>query len=423
MFEDVLHIMERQSGESFAETGSTRSLWMNEWSKLLLQAFDPDRKVVYVSAYAFPLEILAAFDVVPFDFELASGMMGAMKLSVPTMVESEDRGYSADVCSFHRIALGAFYQKQFPEPDLMITTSLYCDGKAKTNELLSILHQKQAMLLQVPAAINRDSIRYVEQQLRQIAAGIAATAGQPLDEDRLKEAVRSSNRARISQQKMLDLLKHRPAPWGGFELVSFSINSLWLSASEVKEKLNELYAREMKRRIEGGDLEAERHRLYWFAWIPTYPSNLFDVLAEHHVSVPLCENFRVYWDEIDEENPFEGLALKCLKNPFVGPGARRTESLEEIAEDYAIDGALLFATPACRHSKTTHRILRDRAMKLGVPFLTLDMDIGDPRGYSPEQTRARVEEFIEILYQRQSSEAEGLWSATSGPAQGLVRAP
>jgi len=29
-----------------------------------------------------------------------------------------------------------------------------------------------------------------------------------------------------------------------------------------------------------------------------------------------------FWDEIDEENPFEGLALKCLKNPFVGPGAR-----------------------------------------------------------------------------------------------------
>jgi benzoyl-CoA reductase/2-hydroxyglutaryl-CoA dehydratase subunit BcrC/BadD/HgdB len=39
-------------------------------------------------------------------------------------------------------------------------------------------------------------------------------------------------------------------------------------------------------------------------------------------------------------------------------------------------------------------------MKLGVPFLTLDMDISDPRGYSPEQTRTRVEEFIEILDQR-----------------------
>jgi benzoyl-CoA reductase/2-hydroxyglutaryl-CoA dehydratase subunit BcrC/BadD/HgdB len=348
------------------------------------------------------MEILAAFDVVPFDFELASGMMGAMKLSVPAAVESEDRGYSTDVCSFHRIALGAFYQGQFPKPELLLTTSFFCDGKAKTNEILSILHRKEAMLLQVPAEINRDSIRYVEQQLRQIVAKIAATFGQPFDEDRLKEAVRSSNRARRTQQRMLDRLKLRPAPWDGFQLVSFSINSLWLAGREIKEKLNDLFLREMEQQIEADGVEPERHRLYWFAWIPTYPSNLFDILADHQVSVPLCETFRVFWDEIDEENPLEGLALKCLKNPFVGPGARRTEGLDAIAEDYAIDGAMLFATPACRHSKTTHRILRDQLMELGVPFLTLDMDIGDPRGYSPDQTRARVEEFIEVLDQRES---------------------
>jgi benzoyl-CoA reductase/2-hydroxyglutaryl-CoA dehydratase subunit BcrC/BadD/HgdB len=408
MYEDVIRVMERQSGEAFAEDGSTRSLWMHEWSKLVLRAFEPEEKVVYVSAYAFPMEILGAFDVVPFDFELASGMIGTSKMGVPTMIECEGRGYSPDVCSFHRIALGAFYANHFPTPDLLLTTSFYCDGKAKTNELLSILYRKEAMLLQVPAEINRDSIRYVERQLREIAARIATTVGQPLDEDRLKEAVRRSNRARRLQQRMLTLLKRRPAPWGGSQLISFSINSLWLAFSEVKERLNNSLLREMEQRIEGHDLGPERHRIYWLAWLPTYPSSLFDILAEHEVSVPLCETFRVFWDEIDDENPFEGLALKCLRNPFVGPGTRRTEDLETIVEDYAIDGALLFATPACRHSKTTHRLLRDRTMKLGVPLLTLDMDISDPRGVSPEQIRKRLEEFIEILDEHESPGGEAL---------------
>ena len=154
------------------------------------------------------------------------------------------------------------------------------------------------------------------------------------------------------------------------------------------------------------DTGLERYRVYWLAWLPTYPSNLFDVLDEHQVSVPLCETFRVYWDEIDEENPFQGLALKCLRNPFVGPGARRTDGLETIAAEYAIDGAILFATPSCRHSKSAHRLLRDRTTELGVPLLTLDMDISDPRGYSPEQIRTRVEEFVEILDQRRDSTAE-----------------
>jgi benzoyl-CoA reductase/2-hydroxyglutaryl-CoA dehydratase subunit BcrC/BadD/HgdB len=402
MYRDMIQAMERQTGDAFRETGSATSLWMHEWSKLVLRAFDPDAKVVFVSAYAFPMELLAAFDVVPFDFELASAMIGTTKMGVPTMLECEDRGHSQDVCSFHRIALGAFHMDYFPKPDLLLTTSYYCDGKAKTNEILSILHEKEAMLLQVPAEISRNALRYVEQQLRQIADKIAKTVGRPFDQEKLKEAVRSSNRARRAQQKMLELLKHRPAPWGGRELISFSINSLWLSASEVKERLNSEFLRQMERAIEADQAGPERHRIYWFAWIPTYPSNLFEVLAEHQVSVPLCENFRVFWDEIDEENPFEGLALKCLKNPFVGAGARRTEGLEAITKDYAIDGALLFATPACRHSKSTHRILRDQMMKLGAPLLTLDMDISDPRGYSPEQTRSRLEEFFEILGQRKS---------------------
>jgi benzoyl-CoA reductase/2-hydroxyglutaryl-CoA dehydratase subunit BcrC/BadD/HgdB len=400
MYENMMRAMEQGSGQTLRETGGARSLWMNEWSKLVLRAFDPDQKVVYVSAYAFPLELTAAFDVVPFDFELASGMMGSTKLGLPTMVEAEERGYSQDVCSFHRIALGASRLDYLPKPDLLLTTSFYCDGKAKTNELLSTRYRKEAMLLQVPAEINKDAVRYVERQLRQMADRVATVAGHPLDEDRLKEAVRSSNRARRSQQKMLDLLKHRPAPWGGFQLVSFSINAQWFTGTPQKEKLNFEFVRQMEQAIEAAEAGPERHRIYWLAWIPTYPSNLFEVLEEHQVSVPVCETFRVFWDEIDEERPFEGLALKCLKNPFVGSGARRTQALETLTEEYAIDGALLFATPACRHSKTAHRVLRDRLMQLGVPLLTLDMDISDPRGYSAEGTRARLEEFVEILDQR-----------------------
>lgn len=400
MYENMMHAMEQATGEALRETGSARSLWMNEWAKLVLRAFEPDQKVVYISAYAFPLELTAAFDVVPFDFELASAMIGSTKLGVPTMIEAEEKGYSQDVCSFHRIALGASLLDYFPKPELLLTTSFFCDGKVKTNELLSILHEKEAMLLQVPAEITSDAVRYVEQQLRLAAERIAAVAGHPLDEDRLKEAVRSSNRARRSQQRMLELLEHRPAPWGGFELVSFSINAQWFNGTPVKEKLNFEFVRQMEQAIEADEAGPERHRIYWLAWIPTYPSNLFEVLEEHQVGVPVCETFRVFWDEIDEERPFEGLALKCLKNPFIGAGARRAQGLETLTEDYAIDGALLFATPACRHANAAHRVLRDRFMRVGVPLLTLDMDISDPRGYSPEGTRARLEEFIEILDQR-----------------------
>lgn len=395
----MLQGMEQQTAAARAQ-GSARGLWLNEWSRQLLRAYEPGRKVVYVSAYAFPMEILAAFDVVPFDFELTSGLMGVMNLAVPSLEEAEHQGYSMDICSFHRTAVGAVCLKQFPKPEALITTSFFCDGKAKTNEILATLSGRESLLLQVPAVVSNDSVRYVTKQLRDIARRIGALVGQPLDEDRLKAAVRSSNRAARSQRVMLELLKHRPAPWGGRDLFSFSINSLVFAGTEVKEQLNDAFVRTMQHAIDAGPLRSEAYRLYWFAWIPSYATNVFETLSNSQVSIPLCETFRIYWDEVDEDDPFAGLALKCLRNPFVGAATRRTDGLAQIMDDYRLDGAILFATPACKHANAAYTLLRDALRRCGRPFLLLDMDINDCRGYAAGQTQTRLQAFVELLEQQ-----------------------
>ena len=400
MFKEMLQFMAQQTGDVLKEKRSFRALWYKEWAELFLKAYEPDKKVVYTSLYAFPMEIIAAFDVIPFDFEIAGGLIASTEMGVPTMQEAENRGYSLDVCSFHRVGLGGFFKGYFPQPDLLITTSYYCDGKAKANDIFATMHGKEPLLLYVPAEVNKDSLSYVEKQLRQIAGKIGEISGQKLDEDRLKEAVRSSNRARRSHVQILELLKHSPCPWDGRDLIGYSINGNLFWGSPVMERLNTALIEELQMRINTGKLRPERHRVYWFAWLPTYPSNLFEILKENQISVPLCETARVFWDEIDEDKPFEGLALKCLKNPFIGPINRRIDGLDKIKHAYSIDGAILFATPACRQSKAAYRILKEFVDSLGLPFLMLDMDIADPRGYSPEQNRTRIEGFIELLENR-----------------------
>ena len=397
MFKTMLQLMVEQAEIALAEKESAGWLWIREWGKLFLRAYEPDRKVVYTAIYALPMELLAAFEVAPFDFEIASSMIATTELGVPTMKEAEHRGYAMDVCSFHRTALGASFNEYFPEPEILLTTSYYCDQKAKTNEILALLHGKESFLLSVPATVSKASVAYVERQLREVAARLGEITGQKLDEDRLKEAVRSSNRARKSHLEMLELLKHSPAPWGADQLIAFSINGPMFNGTEIKERLNQAFLERIRKKVATGKVRPEKHRLYWFAWLPTYASNLFDTLREYDVAVPLCETFRVFWDEIDEDRPFEGLALKCLKNPFVGPVSRRTRELDRIVEEYKLDGAILFATPACRQANAASRYLKDSLEKLGLPFLLLDMDISDPRGYSPEQVRTRLEGFIELL--------------------------
>lgn len=400
MLKEILESMVQPAAGPADEEARPQAAWLREWARLMLDAYEPGKTVVYTSCYAFPAELLAAFDVAQFDFEFAAAMFGLNGLAVPRLDEAESRGFPTDMCSLHRIALGGAFRDEFPKPDLSITTSYYCDQKSKTNDIVGRLYGAEPVMLDVPCAVTADSVRYVEKQLRGIAGRIADVSGQPLDEDRLREAVCRANRARRSHLTLLELLKHRPAPWSDIALIVYSIQGRQFSGTPVLERLNRAFVRYMERRIASGELEPERHRVFWFAWVPTYATNIFEVFRTHRVSVPRCETLTVHWDEIDEQNPFEGLALKCLKDPLVGPHARRAYGLEATMDEYQIDGALLFATPACRNANGAYRLLQDSLAALDIPLLTLDMDIGDEREYSPEQVRTRLEAFIEVLEQK-----------------------
>lgn len=397
MFKSMLENMTQMMGTALKEKKKFQTLWYKEWFDLFLKAYEPGQKVIYTSLYAFPMEILAAFDVSPFDFELAGALMSTMNQGVPLMIEAEERGYSTDICSFHRAGFGGFFKDYFPKPDLLITTSFYCEGKGKANDVVSLITGAEPFNLDVPQEITKETVSYVEKQLREVARKVGEVAGQELDMERLKEAVRSSNRSRRLQLEILDLLKARPMPMNPRDMIAYSINGQLFCGSRIKEMLEEQLIEEIGDKRAKGVTKPEKHRIFWFAWTPIYQTNVFDTLRSHQVGIPLCETFRVHWDEIDEDKPFEGLALKCLKNPFIGPTARRTEGMEELVNTYEIDGALLFATPACRHANSAHMLLKDTFSKLGKPFLMLDLDISDPRGYQPEQVRTRLEGFIEVM--------------------------
>jgi len=199
MFREMLENMTGMMDAALKEKQRFLPLWYREWFSLFLRAYEPGSTVIYASIYAFPMELLNCFDVIPFDFELAGALMTTMGQGEPLLAGAEVRGYSQSVCSFHRTSLGSFYKGYLPRPDLMTNTSFYCDGKGKTNDLLSCLWKTGSFFLDVPHEITKESVRYVESQLREFADRVAEATGQRFDQDRLKDAVKRSNRSRRLQ--------------------------------------------------------------------------------------------------------------------------------------------------------------------------------------------------------------------------------
>jgi len=373
--------------------------FIKEMASTFAHAFDDDAKVVWVSCYAFPMELIRAFDVVPFDFEVACNLLPAATGGTGSsiMIGAENRGYSRDICSFYRLALGAHLHDIVPKGDLFLTSSYYCNGKAKTNEIIARAKGKESILFEVPNEISTSSIGYVASQLKEIAAGLEDLTGEELDEDRLRESIRMSNTARASYRQVNQVMKARPCPWDGYRACLLGIAGSLFWGSPLRDEINRMLIREMEARIEIGKVFPESYRILWFPWVPVQPTNIFTTLREKQANVVAVEAAKVYWSEMDESKPFEALALKALENLQVGTAERRVKAITDLAEEYDVDGAIHFSTPACRHENGSFRLIGDALKEKGIPVLNLEGDMTDERNYIADRTMTNLESFFDIL--------------------------
>jgi benzoyl-CoA reductase/2-hydroxyglutaryl-CoA dehydratase subunit BcrC/BadD/HgdB len=368
-------------------------------SQSFIDAFREDARVVWTSYYSFPMELLAAFDVAPFDFEIATNLLPTMDAdgSVQIMSRAEEEGYSTDLCSYHRIAVGCQLLGYMPRADILLSSSYFCDGKSRTNQLLAHYHGKEAISLDVPNRIDKGSINYVIDQLKFITHRIEEVTGQKLDPERLHESIKASNRAREAYGRLAEIQKRKPFPWNGNVAINLSIFGSLMAGKPIQAQLYQDLVDECQRKLESGKALPERFRVLWLAWFPVQPTVINEIFRKNGVSIVMGELERVYWDEMDEQRPWEGLALKSLKNPYVGPIEQRLAGIEKIIEEYDIDGVVHFSTDACRHSCAAHRQIADALQKKDVPFMVLEGDMSDKRKYSEDRTRFLLESFIDVM--------------------------
>ena len=374
-------------------------LFTKELASSMVRAYDEDVKTVYVSGYAFPTELLWAFDVTPFDFEIACNNLPAAASGNGStlMITSEKRGYSRDICSFDRLIIACMIQGMLPKGDLYITSSYYCHGKAKANEIVANHEGKESILFDVPNEISMSSIEYVTAQLKEIASRLQSITGEELDIDKVREAIRWSNKARNSLQRINELMKSKPFPYNPVKACLLALGGALFWGSPLRDDIHQLIIKELEERIHNGTALPEKYRVLWYPWVPVQQTNIFVTLKEHSVSVPMVEAARVWWSELDESDPFDSLARKALENYHVGRAEKRVQALLSLAEEYDVDGTIHFATPACHCENIAFPLVRDAMKERGLPALNLEGDMTDERNYSSELTVSKLSSFIEIL--------------------------
>jgi len=382
---------------------------LTEYFTRILNAHDSGKMIVAHPVF-FPSEILYAMDLVPMHTETTTWLDALFLKEQPELLsKGAEIGLSQEICSPHRGVAGIFGLQKITKPDILLWSNLICDNSAKFGELIMELNRCPGFFLDNPFQKSPAEFNYLVGELKEMIAFLEHQTGRKIDYVKLSESVERMNHEIELYREISELRKNIPTPLSisGF-LELLSADYLFPGQPEASLYLTTLRD-ELKVMVQEkkGAVNPERYRLMTLFIPPLhllgYLSELFAELGAASVAEPLF----TIWSpgQLDPERPLESIAIKSFLIPerrsMYGPLTK--EAIDDItrsAEEYKADGAIFWAFIGCRHTCATIKIIKDALNEIDVPMLTMDCDIVDSTVNSKEDTRAKIEQFIELLEDR-----------------------
>ena len=380
----------------------------NYYTRLLNASKDGD----FVAAHTvfFPAEILYAMDIVPMHTETTTWMIALFTGdSADMLAAGAELGLASEICSPHRGLAGAFAMGALPRPDAMLWSNLVCDNTAKSGELLMEINNCPGFFIDHPFQNSEDEEKYLVGELNDMVHFLEEKSGRKMNWDQLAGIVAQMDRQIKLLREISELRKAVPTPFNpqGF-LQLLTVDYLFPGLPEATVYLETLRD-ELAEKVKSGKgaVSPERFRLMSLFIPQMYLIGFLEKISQEYGAVSVTEPFFTYWGdgELDPAKPLESVAKKSYMIPemrMYGPlDERALEGITDCAEQYKVDGAIYYADVGCRHTCATIKLFKDVLNRQDVPVLTLDCDVVDPTITSEEDVREKLEQFFELLEDRQ----------------------
>ncbi|MGO9571227.1 MAG: 2-hydroxyacyl-CoA dehydratase subunit D, partial [Desulfomonilaceae bacterium] len=229
--------------------------------------------IAYVNAFT-PVELLYAMDMIPIYPENHAVIIGARKMSQELAAAAEGMGYSMDLCSYARCDLGSIKTGLsptwgLPKPDLLVISNSQCGTLTKWFEVLSRIYSAPMVLIDVPHSGNGEkdiaAERYVRSQLEDLVGVIEGITGRGLDQDRLKETIRLSQKASELWTRVLEFGASKPSPMSVFDQFISMAPVVAQRGTQVAVDFYLSLVQELDERVKKGTgaCANETFRLFW----------------------------------------------------------------------------------------------------------------------------------------------------------------
>ncbi|HBY03351.1 MAG: 2-hydroxyglutaryl-CoA dehydratase D-component [Desulfotomaculum sp. 46_296] len=365
--------------------------------RLLRQAYHTSMPVVWTNVYT-PSELIWSMGGVPFMPEVAAATAASLGWGTDFLKAAEGAWYSADLCGFHRCALGMAVNQVLPRPDAIIATSHLCDGAVKFLEMSGRMFNCPYYLVHIPYNDDHQSRDWLAGELSLLAKELNHLL--PSSGRNISLVAGQVNAAREQMVAINELRKNVPAPWQGEESLDRIVISFNMLGTPEAVKYYSSLRKDLSERInkECPAVPLQKKRLLWLHFKPYYPNPLLKKIEQDQGNVIAFEEVSaVTWEKLSPEDWWGSIAAKILANPFWGPGEKRVELVLKLVREYRCDGVIHFSHWGCRQSTGMVSILREALNREGIPFLNLEGDCIDSRNFMEGQSMTRVESFLEML--------------------------
>jgi len=412
-----------------------------EWYRRIERSRSGGR-VAWVMA-GVPTELLFAFNIATAYPENYGPVCAARAMATPFMEIAEADGFSEDLCSYIRVALGyaSAYNRLgaippgspmggMQKPDMLITLNLLCDTRIKCFQTLGTRYFNVPLYvldIQSPPygtdfgnhRIKEQYVGHAKRELWKLIRFLEENTKQQLDIDKLRENLVNSLRTQRLIYQIHKLRRAVPCPMpSGDSLHCVTIQLNMSGTREALEFYQALYD-EVNQRVANkvGVIAEERHRLLFLGIPPWFNMGFFNYL-ESLGAVSVMEHIYFVGDPLDEDldtsDPVTALAeycwLRALRlhqhggelcqkavTPGPVPGSYPAGEILKFLQDYKIDGVIMHSTRSCRVVSLGQAHYRNLLHKIGMPVLALESDMTDPRTWSDMDVKRRVELFLSML--------------------------
>jgi len=399
--------------------------WLRELIKLVL-AKEEGKKVVY---YGFPtitgpgMAIAAASEEVysacP-DVILCHTMGQIFNKLNPILEAGEANGLPAghSLCTLQTIRVGALAEQIIPVPDLVLTSSYYCDAGSLTDKLLHFRYGHPAIYVdgsmdsswgEYPA-YSQDRITFLGAQLNKIFDKTEEILGVKVTRQVWDKALSISRELYkgLGQLARLTLADPIPVSQADVELaVNLSAGCTGKAITDGFDAVSTL-VQEVRERVDKGIgiIDKGAPRVMFFtspfsdASITRMIENTGLALAVTFVSAPTPKRKHNARQLTIGEEVAEREMIYGVYHSNYGFIKRWIAIIKELNIDGVIYGYQFNCRPLSQPSHLLPKVIEEET---GLPCMSLEMDYYDSRIYSAEALKTKVETFAEMLRAKKAS--------------------